>query len=299
MKRTITITLAATALIGLTACKGGGGAAASKLIPEQASIMGGMDLGGLMGTSLYNDNKDKMDADAKEMMEAAKGCNIDLEKLGSVVFGSDGGENVAVVITGAGIGEEANVDCIGKKIEEKKGSAPWTRDGKTLTIDEGKASAYLVDGKTVAFANKDWAGAVKDLVDGKGKAAVDGPNKDLFSRADKSKHIWFAGKIPEGMAGMMGEQAKGLKDVSGYLHFASGLEAHVAAGFESADQATAVKDMAAGGLQMVKPMLKAQELPEGIIDGIKIDSKDAVVSVDAKISEADLKTVSEKAKGMM
>ncbi|MGB1275002.1 MAG: hypothetical protein ACPG77_04565 [Nannocystaceae bacterium] len=296
MKRTITITLAATAFIGLTACKGGGGAAASKLIPEQATIIGGMDLGGLMGSSLYKDNKDKMqDEKAKEMMEAAKGCNIDIEKLGSVVFGTDGGENVAFVITGAGIGEEANIDCIGKKIEEKDGKAPWTKDGKTLTLDEGKATAYLVDGKTVAFASKSWAGAVKELVDGKGKAAVDGPNKDLFARADKSKHIWVAGKVPEGMAAM----AKGVKDFSGYVHFSGGLQIHAAAGFATAEEASALKDMAAGGLQMAKPMLKQQNLPETLTDDIKIDAKDTVLSVDAKISDEDLKKVSELAKGMM
>ncbi len=300
MKRTITITLAATALIGLTACKGGGGAAASKLIPEQATIMGGADLGGLMSSSLYKDNKDKMeDEKAKEMLEAAKGCNIDIEKLGSLVFGTDGGENVAFVITGAGIGEDANIDCIGKKIEEKAGKAPWTKDGKTLTIDEGKATAYIVDGKTIAFASKGWAGAVKELVDGKGKAAVDGPNKDLFARADKSKHLWFAGKVPEGMAGMAGPQAEGLKDVSGYLHLSGGLQLHIAAGFEKAEQATGLKDMASGGLQMAKPMLKAQNLPETLVDGIKIDAKDTVLSVDAKISDEDLKKVSEMAKNMM
>ena len=76
MKRTISVSLAATALIGLvglTACKGGASAAGGKLIPEQATIMVGVDVAGLMKTKLYGENKAEIEKQREysEMAAAA------------------------------------------------------------------------------------------------------------------------------------------------------------------------------------------------------------------------------------
>ncbi len=299
MKRTITISVAALAMLGLTACKGGGGsAAATKLIPEQATIVGGVDMQGLMKTSLYSSNKEQLtkDEEAKEMMEAAKGCNIDIEKLNSVVFGTDGKEGVAAVISGAGIGEEKNLTCISDKVKEKKGEAPFTVEGKELKMSGDEGVAYIVDGKTLAFASKPWAGALKELIDGKGKSAFEGANKDIFKKADQSKHIWVAGKVPAEMAS---GPADGLEAAVASIDLSSGLSLKATATFADAEKATQVQDMAKGGLAMGKGMAESKGIPGSVVDGIKIEAKDKDLNAEVNISKEDLDKINESLKGML
>ncbi|MCA9691687.1 MAG: hypothetical protein KC636_18925 [Myxococcales bacterium] len=293
MKRTITATLAATALFGLTACKGGGSAAA-KLIPEQATIVGGIDLAGVMKSKLYTDNKDKaMKGPSAEMIEAGKACNIDVEKLESIVFGTDADKGVAVVITGPGVGEEANLNCVAGKIKEKNPEAPFTIEGKEIKMgDEG--TAYIVDGKTLAFASAPWAGAVKELVDGKGKSAMDGSLKDLIGKADQSKHIWFAGKVPAEMAAQA--QAEGLESVYGSIHLASGVDLNVTGVFADAEKPASLATMINGFKEAGKTKMPDMA---GTIDGVKVEAKDKNLEISASIPQADVDKAMAAVPGMM
>ncbi|MBZ5713498.1 hypothetical protein [Nannocystis pusilla] len=305
MKRTILTTLAATALIAIPACKGGASAAGGKLIPEQATIMAGIDVGGLLKSKLYADNKAIAESQAgyKEVVEAAKGCNLDPEKaITSVLIGTDAKDGVAVVITGTGIGDEKNLTCIADKAKEKNnGKVPFTiaDEGgkKAIKMDDG--TGYIVDAGTVVIASKPWAAAVKDLVDGKGKAAVDGPHKDLFTRADQSRHIWFAGVAPEQLAGMAKAQGEvDVKDFSGSVDLSDGLGVKLAAGLGSADQAAGLKKKADEALPMAKMGLAMVGLPATVADTVKIDAKDALLSFEISLSSSDLKTLQEKAGGL-
>lgn len=304
MKRTIFTTLAATALFGLTACKGGGtSATGGKLIPEQATIMVGVDVGGLMKSKAYTDNKAALESrsEYKEMAEAAKACNLDPEKaLNSVLLGTDAKDNFAVVLSGEGLGDEKNLSCIADKAKEKNnGKAPFTiaDEGgkKVLKSEDGDGTGYIVDGRTVVVASKNWAAAVKDLVDGKGKSAQDGPHKDLWNRADQSKHIWFSGVAPEQLAGMAKGQGVDVKDFSGSLDLSSGLAVKLDAGLGSAEQATNLKKMADENIPAAKPLLGLMGLPATLADNIKVEAKDTVLHVEVSISEADMKTLQEKA----
>ncbi len=198
MKQTIFVTLAATALLGLTACKGGAAAAGGKLIPEQATIMGGIDVAGLMKTKHYSENKAMLESQREwtEMSAAAKACNLDPEKaLSSILVGTDGKANFAVVITGEGLGDEKNLTCIADKAKEKNGGkTPFTiaDDGgkKVLRMENGDGTGFIVDGKTLVFASKTWEAAVKDLMDGKGKAASSGSEQGhLRSRRPEQAHL--------------------------------------------------------------------------------------------------------------
>ncbi|MDC0668807.1 hypothetical protein [Nannocystis radixulma] len=305
MKRTILTTLAATALLAIPACKGGASAAGGKLIPEQATIMAGIDVGGLLKSKLYADNKAIAESQAgyKEVVEAAKGCNLDPEKaITSVLIGTDAKDGVAVVITGTGIGDEKNLTCIADKAKEKNnGKVPFTiaDEGgkKTIKMDDG--TGYIVDAGTVVIASKPWAAAVKDLVDGKGKAAVDGAHKDLFTRADQSRHIWFAGVAPEQLAGMAKAQGEvDVKDFSGSIDLSDGLGVKLAAGLGSADQASGLKKKADEALPMAKMGLAMVGLPATVADTVKIDAKDALLSFEISLSASDLKTLQEKAGGL-
>jgi hypothetical protein len=307
MKRKIPLTLAALALFGLPACGGGASAAGGKLIPEQATIMAGIDVAGLMKTRLYTDHKADLEKQAewKEVAEAAKGCNLDPEKaVASVLIGTDGKDGVAAVITGDGIGDEKNLQCVADKAKEKNGGkAPFTivDEGgkKTLKSDDGKGTGWIVDGRTIAFASKPWETAVKDLIDGKGKPATDGPNKDLFARADQSKHIWAAGLVPADAAGAAKGMGADPKDFSGSFDLSNGLAVKATVSLASAEQAEALKKKADEGIGMLKGLAPMMGLPPKVADSVSVSTKGAMISVEASITNDDIKALKEKAGGML
>lgn len=302
MKRTIFTTLAVTAFLTIPACKGGGSAQqGGKLIPEQATVMLGVDVAGLMKSKLYTDNKAKFESAPgyKDMAEAAKGCSLDVEKaVSSVLVGTDMKE-FAAVVSGEGLGDEKNLTCIADKGKEKNGGKPLftiVDEGGKKTLKMDKGTGYIVDARTIVVASAAWAGAVKDLMDGKGKAAVDGANSGLFGRADQSRHIWAAGKLPAGMGmiPLVGE----VKDFSGSLDMSDGAAIQATIGFEKAEQATMIKALADSQIPKAKESLAGQGLPATIADTLKIDAKDNLLSVELKLSDSDLKTLQDKAAGM-
>ena len=305
MKRTISVSIAATALIGLvglTACPGGGAAGGSKLVPEQATIMVGIDVAGLMKTKLYTDNKAEFEkqSEYKEMAEAAKGCNLDPEKaLSSVLIGTDGKANFVAVLKGEGLGDEKNLTCIAEKGKEKNGGkVPFTiaddAGKKSLKMEGDKGTGYIVDGSTLVIVSTPWAAAVKDLMDGKGKAAVDGPNKDLFARADQSKHIWGAGLVPAELAGGAKSMGAEPKDVSGSLDLSDGLAMKMAVGLASADQAKELKKKADEAMPGAKIGAAMFGLAKAV-ETLKVDTKDNMITVEASITNDEIKAVKDKA----
>jgi len=307
MKKTIFVTLAATALIGLSACKGGANAAGGKLIPEQATIMAGIDVAGLMKTRLYTDNKGKLESQREytELSAAAKACNLDPEKaLSSILLGTDGKANFAAVITGEGLGDEKNLSCVADKAKEKNGGkTPFTiaEDGgkKVLRMDGGEGTGFIVDGKTIVVASKSWEAAVKDLIDGKGKAATEGANKDIFSRADQSKHIWAAGLVPADAAGAAKGMGAEPKDFSVSLDLADGMSFQAAVGLASAEQASELKKKADEGLAALKGLAPMLGIPAKAVETLKVDAKGNLISVSASMGHDDLKQLQDKAAGAL
>ena len=154
--KTFATTTFAFALLGLSACKGGGGDAA-KFIPEAATIVGGIDLAGVQGTQSWKDNKAMVEAQGKEALDAMNGCNLGLDKWKSVTFGTDpagGNEKFAAVVVADGLGKKENLDCAAGKMKEKNGGKdPWTAEdeGKTLKMEDG-AVAYDVLGQKDFFS---------------------------------------------------------------------------------------------------------------------------------------------------
>ena len=170
MKRMFTTTAALAAIAGLAACQGA--VPPIKLVPDQATMIAGVDVKGLMSSALYTANKDQLEKDqeALAMLGAAKECNLDPEKMNEVVIGLEpAGKNAVAIISGAGIGKEENINCIGGKIKEKQGKDPWAlddRDGKkVLNMDGGEAIGYLVNDNTIAVVSKGWIANVKQLID--------------------------------------------------------------------------------------------------------------------------------------
>lgn len=300
MKRTFATTTLAVALLGIGACKGGGAGDAAKLVPDSATVIGGVDLKAAMGSALYKDNQKMLEeGEGKEALEAAKACNLGPDKFKSIVFGADptgGDAKMMFVISADGIGKKENLECIHGKIKEKEGEDPWTmeeKDGKmVLTIDGGDATGYVVSDGMLAVAGKDWAGSVKELIDGKGKAAIDNSLKDVVGRTDTSKTMWAAGSIPSEMAS---GPADGAKDAAGWVDLSGGLELMASVGFGSADDAKKKAEEFNTMFEGAKGGAAAFGVPEAVVNSIKIEAKDSAVAVSAKASAEDVKKISENA----
>jgi len=310
MIRTLATTTCAAALLTLTACKGGGASGdAAKLIPDAATVIGGVNVQSMLKSPLYDGNKEMLEkGEQKEMMDAAKECNLGPDTWKSVVFGFDpegGDAKMAVVLVADGLGKKENLECVAGKIKEKNdGKEPWTleeKDGKlVLNIDDGDATGYVVNDSTLAVAGKDWAGAVKELVDGKGKPAIDNSLKDVLGRTDMGKSIWAAGVIPASMAS---GPADGMKDGAMWVDMSSGLELMASIGVKDADTATAKAKEFQTQYDQAKGMAGAFGVPSGVTDSVKIEAKDAAINVSAKASKEDLDKINEAVKknlgGMM
>jgi hypothetical protein len=305
MKRTFaTTTVAAVALLCVPACKGGAGDAA-KLIPDSATVMGGFDLKALSSSDLYTKNEAMMkEGEAGEMMAALEGCKLGKETWKSVVFGADpsgGEEKMAFVLVVDGVGKKENLECIHGKIKEKAGEDPWTmeeKDGKfVLTMADGKGTGWVVDDNTIAVAGKAWEGAVKELIDGKGKPAIDNSLKDVVGRTDTGKAIWAAGTIPADM--VEGSPAAGAKDAAGCVDVSNGLELSASVGFDSEETAKTKADELNKMFETVKGGAAAFGIPETVVSSVKIEAKGNAVAVGGKASKEDLDKITEAAKKAM
>jgi hypothetical protein len=303
MKRIVTKTLAVSVLFGLAACSKAGGGEAAKLIPDGAQMMAGINVKAVMASKLYTDNKEvfEKDEEAKEAMAAMKECNLDPATLESALVGADDKEHFVAVLSGAGIGVEANLQCMADKIKEKSGEEAWKieeKDGKkVVTIDGGEVIGHMVNDSTLALAHKEWNAALVERIDGKGVAAIDGSLKDWYGKAPKDKHIWFAGATPANAAGELGPAGEA-KGAWGGLDLSDGLSLEVAAAFENAEKATAVAAEAQKGFDEVKGMAGMIGVPQTVVDSVKIEAKDADLNVSAKATQADLDQISATIKQM-
>jgi hypothetical protein len=301
MKRTLAITTISLSLLGLTACKGGGGDA-MKYIPDGASVIGGLDLAAIQKSAAWEGNKDKIESgEAGEMMKAAEECNLGKSTWKSVVFGADvkdaEGKNV-VVLSVDGIGKKENLECVAGKVKEKTEEEPWTmeeKDGKlTLSLDDGNETGYVVSDNMIVLAGKGWAGSIKELIDGKGKAAVDGSLKEIVGRANTKEHMWIAGTIPEDMAK---GPAEGLKDGTVAMNFSDGLSISGNLGFGSADDAKAKAEEFNKQFEGMKAMA-TNMVPEAVVNSVKIEAKDSAIHVEAKASKEEVEEISDKLGGL-
>ncbi len=305
MKR-FSSSVALATLFGLVGCKGGASSDPVKLVPDVATMVGGVNVKGLMSSQLYADHKETFESgETKEMMEAAKGCKLDPNGVSGMVFGADPASNgFVVVISAPGIGKEDNLNCIAGKVKEKAGEDPWTleeKDGKkVLSMQGGEGIGYLVGDDMIAVASTSWADSVKQLIDGKGAAAVDGTLKDLVGRAPKDKHIWFAGSIPaDAAAGLKGTPGESVKDFSGGLDVSNGLAVSLAAGVGTPENATALQGELQKQFDGLKGMAPAIGIPQGVVDSVKIAAAEASVTVHLSASNDDLKALKDKMGGMM
>lgn len=288
---------------GAPAADDGGDASAAvdvkpvKLVPEAASVIGGLDLAAIVAGPSWEKTSQSFDADAKTAIEVATKCKVGPKTWKAAVIGADPTtESVVMALSATGIGKKETLDCIHAEVKAKNGSDPWTasEDGKTL--DMGDGAGHVVSDDLMVFASTAWGDSVKELVKGEGHAAADGALKSLIDRTDSGKHVWFAGRIPSDLSAMaamaIGTSAK---DVSGWIDLSAGLELSVMVGV---DDAAAAKSTLEGQWNEAKAGA-AGVVPQSVVDSVKIGSKDDALTLEAKASAADLDAMSKSLGSMI
>lgn len=268
-----------------------------KLVPEAASIIGGLDLAAIVAGPSWEKTSQSFDADAKTAIEVATKCKVGPKTWKVAVVGADPTTDAVVMaLSATGIGKKETLDCIHAEVKAKNGSDPWTasEDGKTL--DMGDGAGHVVSDDLMVFASTAWGDSVKELIKGEGHAAADGALKSLIDRTDSAKHVWFAGRIPPDLSAMaamaIGTSAK---DVSGWIDLSAGLELSVMVGV---DDAATAKSTLEGQWNEAKAAA-AGVVPQSVVDSVKIGSKDDAVTLEAKASAADLDAMSKSLGSMI
>ena len=306
MRRTFGTFFGIAGLLALGACKDTP-KDPIKLVPDQATLIAGVNVKGLTDSKLYAEGQEQLrNGEAGKALEAARECELGPDKFKGVYLGADPGtENLAMVVNAEGIGKEKQLTCIHDKLKAADGASPWTveeRDGKkVLSMQGGAMLGYVVSDDILAITSPGWDDAVKALIGGKGKPAVDNSLKDLYSRAPKDKHVWFAGNLPpQAKAGLAGTPGEKVQDVVGSLDFSNGLAINVAAGVEGgAEQAKKLQQELQSQFDQFKGMGVVMGVPQGVVDSVKIGSESDSVTVQASISEAEMDAIGQSLKGMV
>jgi len=296
MKRTLSTTACAAALLSLTACKKSGSADAAKLVPDAAKVIAGANLQTLMKSPLYGGNEEMLESgDQKEFVAAAKACDLGPDTWKSVVFGfdPDGGESsMALVLVAEGLGKKDNLECVSAKIEASSGSALWTmeeKDGRlVLDIQGVDATGYVVDDNTLAVAGSAWAGAVLGLIEGEGTSAIDHGLEDAVDRTDMSKAMWAAGIVPDSM---QRGTTEGMTSGALWVDVSSGLEVMASVGVKDADMAETKAKEFEKGFSQLEGLANTFGVPASVTESVSIEAKGESINLSAKATKEDLEAI--------
>lgn len=274
------------------------------MIPDAATVIGGVDLKALVNSDAFKKGEETMmQGEAKQAMEAFEACKLGKDKWKSLVFGldpSDAKSKRAMAIAVDGVGVKENLECIHDKMKEiDEGEDPWTmeeKDGRLELAMKDGGTGWVVNENLVAFAGEGWKDAVKELVEGKGKSAIDNSLKDLVGKTDTSKAVWGAGKVPAEMAKGPGE---GITDVAGWIDLSSGVSVQVTGGFGSEETAKTKAEGFNKQFEGAKGAAKMFNIPETVVNSVKIEQKGDAVQVTGAVSKEDLDKIVEVGKKAM
>lgn len=305
MSRLLPTSLVLAALGFVPGCKKGSSVDPIDLVPDQAGMVGGVDVKALMGSSVYQKNKSAIEDDerAKAFIAGARECNLDPAGFKGVTFGVDSASrNGIAIFEGKGVGKKDNLTCVHGKIKEAEGKDPWTfaeHDGKpVLEMGDQSTIGYMVNDNVLALVTTGWETALRELIEGKGTPARKGSLKELYGRADKDKPLWFAGVAPKDILKNLGEgPAQSITDFSGSLDVESGLGLRLVAGAETAEAATSLKDEAQKQFDAVKPLAPMVGVPKTIMDSVSFSVDGSTMVAQASVSTQALEDLRNRLEG--
>ena len=218
---------------------------------------------------------------------------LDPNKFDSVVVGVSMTEDFVAIMTGDGIGEDANATCVIKNVQKLAGDPQLaevvTQDGKKI-IQFTDGRAYLVDGRTLAIATTAWESTVTGLIDGSGTSATAG-KKDLFAKVDGGASIWGVASLPPEIAGMAAvfgapPEFSSVTAVTGSIDLSNGAAVKALAVFNGEDKAKAVNDQ----LTALVAEASKEAPPElgNVVKSVKIQNTGADLSVEVTATMDDI-----------
>ncbi len=269
---------------------------AGKFIPEAATLVVGVDVGGLVTSSVYAANRAMIETgELERVLGDATACGLGTEKWKGITLGTDPTTRAFTAELHAdGIGTDANLSCVHDKMTAREGKAPWTAEeinGKrVLTMPDGGVG-YVVHSDLLVVASKEWAGTVRELVDDKGTSAFDGALKAAIGRADTGKTMWVAGRLPAEM--VKGSPAEGATDVAASIELASGVALTASIAFGNVIEASKHKDALQQQFEQLKALTANMGVPQAVIDSVKIEARGVAVTVAVKASDDDMRKLQE------
>jgi hypothetical protein len=307
MKR-LSLSLSVLAAVALSGCTGGRSAEPVKIVPDSATMIGGIDMGGLVNSKTYQGAAKRFPqlAPFESGLKDLEACKLDPKSM-KFVLGANEKRQHVIVISGPGIGIKENVECLGKKAEASMKAKPAKfeeKDGwNTVKIDGGAQIGIMVNNDLFVVSERSWVKEVKSLIDGKegAVAAVDGSLSETCAVADPSKTIWFAGQVPKDVESQS-PVGQGSKAAAGYVDVSEGASIGLTAIFVDAATATKTADDAKAALEQAKPLVEFFGLPpsvKGAIDAVTIEAKGTQVDAKAKLSQSDIDLAMDKGVAML
>jgi len=272
--------------------------AADRLVPGDAALLAHIDMQGLGGSPLWAANKAVLDADPEftKQMDSFSACNMPFSGLRGLEIGvGSDGQDVAIVVSGAGVGKPDNLRCLqgrlntgDMKVEEQ--------DGNTRVVFAGgERFGHPAGDDTIVITTRAWDDAVLGLIAGKGSSVRDGELKDILAAADQSKHIWFAGRLPPELAALASAgvaSMAGLRSIAGSLDLSAGLGLTLAFGMASPEQAKTTLGDVQTQFDTVKPLAGMFGVPLSAVDKVKFTTKDASVVMTAALTMDEINALS-------
>lgn len=267
-----------------------------RYIPDGANLLIGLDAVKVFGSAVMKDNQDMLAyGDVGEVIAAAEACNVGMSTWKYAVVGGNTEEDkeVVVVLSATDIGKKDTLDCIGKKVIEKDPQDTFElgeEDGRVVVsggIDGQKM--YAISDDVVALVGADWLETFEDLLDGKGKTAVEGSLNDVLASVDQSKHIYFG---MAATADMQEGATETLKYVTGTVYLSAGISVAVWAEFADSAAATAVASQAITQFDDVKGMAGMFGIPYGVVENVNIEAKGAAAGFSVSAAGNDLEQLS-------
>jgi hypothetical protein len=287
-------------VVGAAACKSDMKRAA-ELVPNDATVLVGADVGALKQSPLGRTLAVRViDTSLQEA------CGLGLESWRSIVFGCDPDRfesTFVFVVSAEGIGTKAKLECLRAFSTKHLGAAPWTprdENGRVeLDIDFGGQTAvgHVVDGSRVVIASTDQSDAVRALIAGEGKPAATHGLEDALARADTSRALWLAAKVPAGLPA--GAPAAGAKSIVASVGFPGDMLVAASLAYESPDDASARVEALQRQAEQLAATPGAFGLPANALRGIDVKVRDERLEISARVDAEALTKLSSAMFGPM
>ncbi len=251
------------------------------LIPSGVSWMLGVDIAAFIAKPYWRTIKDHLSLRPRRQLEAAERCDVGPDKWRAFVIGVEPvTRDMAMVVEAVGIGKRETLKCL----QTEFGNFTLSEDGKEMSDATG--GGIVLDEDRIAFATPALMQPLRDRIVNEGQPAADGAMEAVLAKTDLKKPLWFSAIIPPTQAAVAAAWIGGWpSDVHGEMDLSDGVALH---GRLSTTDPHAAKTKLEEQWRSVAPLLRAQGIPDAVVDAVTLSAADGVLHIDAEISDAEI-----------